>query len=157
MERDIRGAAAVGQLTEVTAWEAELILNLRLWQDGPNGQTLVWNSYATAFGQKDGRAELLRFERLIAMIDTHMVRPMVRHGVACRCIGSDEAVFANMVRFASDGDLHEASLIATLLVWPAFAEHLALLSAEVGTGTRELVRGHNPARDGLTNSQITRH
>ncbi|MCK0150492.1 hypothetical protein MWU54_10690 [Marivita sp. S6314] len=157
MERDIRGAAMVGQLTEVSPWEAELILNLRLWQDGVRGQDHVWNSYARVFGPQEGRAQLDVFEQLLWVIEANMIRPLVRHGVACRCIGSDEAVFANMVRFASDGELHEASLIATLMVRPAHAEHVALLAGEVGTATRELARGHNAARDGLKNAPFTMH
>ena len=104
MERDIRGAAAVGRLTEVMPWEAELILNMRLWQDGPTGQAQVWEAYASAFGQSEARQHLRAFERLLWMIETNMLRPLIRHSVACSCIGSDEAVFANMVRFASDGD-----------------------------------------------------
>lgn len=157
MERDIRGAAAVGQLTDLTPWEAELILNMRLWQDGPTGQAQVWNAYAVTFGQSDARHRLKAFERLLWMIETNMLRPLVRHGVACRCIGSDEAVFANMVRFASEGELHEAALIATLLVRPAHAEHVALLAGEVGTDTRDLARGHNAARDGLADAPIRLH
>lgn len=157
MERDIRGAAAVGQLTEVSPWEAELILNMRLWQDGPTGQTQVWTIYAETFGQAEGRQHLHSFERLLGLIDANMLRPLVRHGVACRCIGSDEAVFANMVRFASDGELHEASLIATLLVRPSHAEHVAVLAGEVGTVVRILARGHNAARDALNHAPIRVH
>ena len=157
MERHIRGAAVVGQLTEVMPWEAELILNLRLWQDGATGQSQVWTAYANAFGAAKARVHMRSFERLLWMIETNMLRPLVRHGVACRCIGSDEAVFANMVRFASEGELHEASLIATLLVRPAHAEQVALLAGEVGAATRELARGHNVARDSLASAKIRVH
>ena len=157
MDRTIRGAAAVGQLTDVSAWEAELILNMRLWQDGPRGQEQVWNAYATAFGPDAGRAELRTFERLLCLIDTDMLRPLVRHSVACRCIGSDEAVFANMVRFATHGDLHEASLVASLLVRPAFAELIAIQAAQVGTAVSELTRSHSTARDGLSDAPVTFH
>lgn len=148
MERDIRGAATVGQLSDMSPWEAELILNMRLWQVGASGQAQVWHAYADAFGPEGGRWRLKSFERLLWMIDANMLRPLVRHGVACRCIGSDEAVFTNMVRFASEGEIHEAALIATLLVRPAFAEPIALLAGEVGTATRDLARDHNPAHDG---------
>ncbi len=157
MERDIRGAAAVGHLTEVTPWEAELILNMRLWMDGPRGQEQVWTAYAAAFGAAEGRRQLRTFERLLWLIETNMLRPLVRHGVACRCIGSDEAVFANMVRFASEGELHEASLIATLLVRPAHAEQVAVMAGEVGMATRDLARPHNAARDALNGAPIRMH
>lgn len=157
MDRNIRGAALVGQLSEISPWEAELILNMRLWMDGPRGQAQVWSSYASVFGPEKGRRHLQGFERLLHIIDTHMLRPMVRHGVACRCVGSDEAVFANMVRLASAGELQDASLIATLMVRPAYAEHIALLAGEVGIATQELARGHNTARDGLADAAITLH
>ncbi|WP_245818898.1 hypothetical protein [Marivita hallyeonensis] len=157
MERDIRGAMAVGQLAEVSAWEAELILNMRLWQDGPTGQAQVWSAYARAFRPGDARHRLRDFERLLSVIEANMLRPLLRHGVACRCVGSDEAIFANLVRFASNGELHEATLIATLLVRPAHAEHVALLAGEVGVATRELAKEHNTARDGLTAASLRLH
>jgi hypothetical protein len=149
MHADTRGAAAVGQLTEVSAWEAELILNLRLWQDGERGRRAVWEAYAAAFGPRDGRAALDRFVGLLTVIEGNMLRPLVRHGVACGCVGSDEAVLANMVRMAAEGELHEASLIATLMVRPAHAEQVALMAADVGSTLRTLVARHRPARDRL--------
>jgi hypothetical protein len=146
---EARGAAAVGQLAEVSAWEAELILNLRLWQDGDRGRRAVWNAYATALGPREGRAALEAFVDLLKTIEDNMLRPLVRHGVACGCVGSDEAVFANMVRMAAEGELHEASLIATLMVRPAHAERVALMAADVGSTLRTLVARHRPARDRL--------
>lgn len=146
---EVRGAAAVGQLSEVSAWEAELILSLRLWQDGARGRRAVWNAYAGAFGSRDGRCALDRFVGLLTAVESNMLRPLVRHGIACGCIGSDEAVFANMVRMAAEGDLHEASLIATLMVRPAHAEQVVLMAADVGRTLQTLVARHRPARDRL--------
>lgn len=149
MHGTVRGAAAVGHITEVSAWEAELILNLRLWQDGESGKRAVWEAYAEALGTTEGRAALDRFSALLFTIESNMLRPLVRHGVACGCIGSDEAVFANLVRMAATGELHEASLIATLMVRPAQAERVALMAADVGATLQTLVETRRPGRDAL--------
>lgn len=140
MERHIRGSAVVAQISEISPWEAELILNLRLWQDGETGQRMVWESYARAFGPKEGRVALDRFAGLVFTIEANMLRPLMRHGVTCTCVGSDEAVFANMVRLAAAGEIHEASLIATLMVRAPHAEMVALMAAEVGRALQTHVR-----------------
>ncbi|MEM8579996.1 MAG: hypothetical protein AAGF50_02210 [Pseudomonadota bacterium] len=146
MDHPIRGAAPVGKLNEFPKWEAELVQNLRLWMDGNEGRSEVWNTYASALGKTSATASLNAFERLLLMIDTNMLRPMVRHSVGCRCLGSDEAVFLHLVRTASAGDLHEATMIATLIVRSANAEPLALLAASVGETLRLLHgNGHHPA------------
>ena len=43
-----RGGAAVAVLNRMEAWEANMVLNLRLWCDGPKGQSMVWNEYRSA-------------------------------------------------------------------------------------------------------------
>ena len=44
------GASVVGRLTDIAPWEAELILSMRFWMDGPEGQAAVWNGFARTLG-----------------------------------------------------------------------------------------------------------
>lgn len=135
-----RGGAPVGALDQMDRWEAALIVNLRRWCDGPAAQSLVWNEYRTNLPASEAHRECLAFEELIRHMTARAIRPLVRHDVGCGCVGSDEAVFANLVRTASDGHVHDAALISTLLVGPAGAEHIAMLAGQVGECLRQMHR-----------------
>ncbi len=50
-----RGGAPVGFVTELGPVEAGAVLDLRLWCDGPDAQTLARANFAAALGQKRGR------------------------------------------------------------------------------------------------------
>jgi hypothetical protein len=115
-DRPTRGGAPVGHVAELDAVEAGAVLYLRLWCDGPSAQARVWNDFATALGPDAGRRALRSFEELCALCVRHGRRPLMRHHVNCRCIGADEACFANFVAVASEGDREDAMLIATILV-----------------------------------------
>ena len=112
-----RGGAAVAVLSRMDAWEADVVLSLRLWCEGPQGQAQVWSAFR---------------------------RPLVRHDVGCACVGADEAIFLNLIRTAADGHLTDAALIATLLTGPAEAERIALLAGEVGACARRMNSSHDP-------------
>lgn len=126
------GRMAVGRLGDLAPWEAGLILCLRSWMDGPEGQACVWNAFARTFGGAAARGEMQRFESLLATLCDNARRPLVRHGGGCACIGADEAIFCTLVREAAAGDLTEAAAIASLLVRACHAELVAILAAQVG-------------------------
>ncbi len=138
------GAAVVGQLTNLPAWEAELILSLRFWMDGPEGRQQVWSSFSRCFGSIEGRRHLRLFEGLLGSLCGHARRPLVRHGPGCSCIGSDEAVFVTLVREAARGDIAEAALIASLMVPAGQAELIALRAAEVGQALQRMTCNVQP-------------
>lgn len=133
-----RGAAAVGVLNRMSAWEANLVLNLRLWCEGPQGQAQVWSEYRRSLCGEDAQRECRTFEALVRSIIDAAHRPMVRHEVGCSCVGADEGIFVNLARTASDGHLRDAALIATLLVGPAYAEQIAILAGHVGECARKI-------------------
>ena len=137
-EHHQRGGAAVGVLNKMDAWEANLVLNLRLWCVGPDGQSRVWDEYRRALPPAEARSECHKFKALIRTITARCHRPLVRHDVTCACMGADEGIFVNLVRTASDGHLNDAALIATLLTGPAQAEQIAILAAQVGECTRKI-------------------
>ena len=77
MNRDhhVRGGAAVSVLNRMEAWEANLVLNLRLWCEGPCGQQQVWNEYRKSLHGKAARNECHAFESLIpCLLQTQYVR-----------------------------------------------------------------------------------
>lgn len=133
-----RGGAAVGVLSQMEAWEANLVLNLRLWCEGPLGQQQVWAEYRKTLHGSEAQRECHTFEVLLRTLVATAHRPLVRHDVGCACVGADEGILVNLVRTASDGHLTDAALIATLMVGPAHAEQVALLAGQVGSCTRRI-------------------
>lgn len=133
----------MANLRDMDRWEAALVLNLRLWCEGPSGKSAVCRNYAQGMKSEDASLEVAAFETLLNTIIAFSHRPMVRHEVDCSCVGSDECIFLNLVRTASDGHINDAALISTLLAGPAQAERIALLAGQVGECVRRL---HNDAR-----------
>ncbi|MEL7213164.1 MAG: hypothetical protein AAGK92_10910 [Pseudomonadota bacterium] len=129
-----RGGAAVASLKSMRPSEARIVRNLRLWCEGPDGQAQVWIHYRTSFPGPRARVECKAFEMLLQIVISTAHRPLVRHEVACTCVGSDECIFLHLVNTAGHGHLRDAALIATLLVGPQYAEHVAGLAAQVGKG-----------------------
>ncbi|MWB79076.1 hypothetical protein GLS40_13635 [Pseudooceanicola sp. 216_PA32_1] len=115
-------------------------MSIRFWMDGPEGRDEVWNGFARCFGATAGRAEMRSFESLLTSLCTFARRPLVRHGLGCTCIGSDEAILTTLAREAICGDLAEATMIASLLVPVRHAEPVALLAAQVGPAMQRMAR-----------------
>ena len=128
----ITGNTVVGRLSDCPGWEADLVMALRLWLEGAEGQTQLWTAYARSFGAATGRSKLKQFEALLRELLLHARRPLVRHGLACDCIGSDEAIVQTIVREAVRGDFEEARMIASLIVPARNADMVATYAAEVG-------------------------
>jgi hypothetical protein len=137
-----RGGAAVAVLSKMDPWEANLVLNLRLWCEGPHGQEQVWTEFRRALPGPVAQRECRNFERLLHTLLDAAHRPLVRHDVSCACVGADECVFVNLVRMAADGHLTDAALIATLLAGPSHAEHIALLAGAVGACAQRMHQAH---------------
>ncbi|MBM7067253.1 hypothetical protein [Actibacterium sp. 188UL27-1] len=151
-EQALRGGAPVGALASIAAWQASLILNLRLWCDGTRGQQQVCADYHNTFPQDRARQEIALFQELIATLMQHAHRPLVRHQVCCSCVGSDECVFAHMVGTASAGQINDAAMVATLLVNAAQAEHLAILAGQVGQCARKMTDPAHHVHDDVPRS-----
>lgn len=152
-----RGGASIAALNRMEAWEANLVLNLRLWCDGPTGQRQARADYADAFPIVEADRAWAMFDRLLTRIIGTAFRPLVRHEVGCNCVGADECVFVHLVRTASDGHLNDAALIATLLSGPAHAEHIAILAGEVGSALRRIHRKSKPHAPAATADVVRLH
>ncbi len=137
-EQQMLGGATIGVLNRLETWEANLVLNLRLWFEGTDGQSQVWNEYRRLLPGAEAKEACHAFEGLIQTITGSAHRPLVRHAVHCACLGSDEGIFLHLVRTASQGHLSDAALIATLLVGASQAEKVALLAGQVGACARKI-------------------
>ncbi len=133
-----RGGAPVGFITELDGIESASIIYLRLWSDGPEGQTSVWEDFATSLGPEQGRKTLNAFESLCGLCTQYGRRPLMRHAVSCKCIGSDEACFANFIGTAAMGERDDAMLIATLLVRPDVAPLITALAMDFGLALKRM-------------------
>lgn len=149
-EHHKRGGASLAMLNTMLPWEAELVLNLRLWCDGPDGQRQVRTTFARVWPQPEAQNEICAFEDLVGIVTKHAHRPLVRHEVTCSCVGSDECIFTHLVSTACEGHLADAALIATLLVSASQAEHVALLAGQVGNATKRMVAHYDPRTDAVS-------
>ncbi|MDE0697697.1 MAG: hypothetical protein OXH76_17890 [Boseongicola sp.] len=133
-----RGGAPVGYVAALGPIEAGAVIYLRLWCDGPDSQTQVRKDFALALGAQCGRKALNSFETLCDLCVRHGRRPLMRHHVACRCLGADESCFANLIGYASEGEQEDALMIATTIVNPGMAPALAGLAQEFGLALRRM-------------------
>ena len=62
----------------------------------------------------------------------------MRHSIECRCLGGDEACFANFVATAAEGEREDALLMATLIVEPSVAQPLTTLATQVGLAFKQM-------------------
>jgi hypothetical protein len=119
-------------VTDLNGIEAASVIYLRLWCDGPDARARVWNDLATSLGTERGRCAVASFEDLCGLCTKHGRRPLMRHSVQCKCVGADEACFANFIAAAAAGEREDAMLIATLLVRADVAPSLTALATDFG-------------------------
>ena len=133
-----RGGAPVGFITELGSIEAASVIYLRLWCNGPNSQTDVLKDFVSSLGASQGERAINAFEELCRLCAQYGRRPLMRHTVNCKCLGADEACFANFISAATDGNRNDAMLIATLLVRPDVAPLITELAANFGLALRRM-------------------
>ena len=144
---NIRGGAPVGHVIDLTPLEATAVFYLRLWCDGPCVQQQVWNDLAGGLGPVAAQNALDALEDLCGLCVRHGRRALMRHQPTCKCLGADEACFANLVALATDGEREDAVLIATLLVRPDVSFHLAAAAQTFGLALKRMMlkADHRPA------------
>lgn len=127
-----RGGAPVGLVSDLGAAEILAVLYLRLWSDSDRGRDEVALALARGLGEAQGEAAVLAFDALFDLCCRYGRRPLLHHNVTCRCLGADEACFANFVVGAAEGEREDAILMATLLVRADAAPMLAEIACDVG-------------------------
>jgi len=127
-----RGGAPVGHIADLEGIEAASVIYLRLWCDGPKAQASMWDDFASSLGSGHADRALKVSEDLFDLCAKHGRRPLMRHAVSCRCVGADEACFANFIATAATGAREDAMLIATLLVRADVAPLVTALATDFG-------------------------
>lgn len=135
-----RGSSPVGYLDEFPEIEAKAITYLRLWCHAPEAQAEIWNELAEVFGPEQAKEELRNFESLVSMMLRNTRRPLMRHQLGCKCVGSDEAAFAHFIAAACSGEREDAMLIASFLVKPEIAPIVTGLAENFGFCLRRFAR-----------------
>lgn len=133
-----RGGAPVGYLTELGPVEAGAVMYLRLWCSGPDEQGRVWSDLRSHLTAPDATDAYESFETLCNLCLCHGRRPLMRHHVDCKCLGGDEACFANFIAYASEGAREDAFLMAANLVRPDMASAMVGLAERFGLALRRM-------------------
>lgn len=137
-ERISRGGAPVGHLAELGTIEAATVIYWRLWADGIEGQRRVAAEFCTALGDEAGIEAVDAFGQIFDLCLRHGRRPLMRHGINCKCLGADESCIANFIGYASECRRDDAALIATLLVAPDLCMPMAALAQTFGLALRRM-------------------
>ncbi len=137
-ERISRGGAPVGHLAELGAVEAAAVIYWRLWAEGLEGQRRVAAEFCGTLGEVAGTNAIDAFAQIFDMCARHGRRPLMRHGIDCKCLGADESCIANFIGYASECRREDAALIATLLVTPDLCMPLAALAQTYGLALRRM-------------------
>ncbi len=152
-QQEKRGGAPVGFLEELGVVEAGAVHLLRQWSDGKSQRDHLYRRFEQQLGHEWGCATLETFAALCKLCHRYGRRPLMRHHCACRCLGADEACFANFIACAADGDDEDALLIATLLVRADYAHSAAALARDVGLALKRVgaleVVSHPPVEQRL--------
>lgn len=127
-----RGGAPVGRIADLDGLAAASVIYLRLWCDGPDAQSSVRSDLESGLGHARGGRALKAFMDLCSLCATHARRPLMTHAATCKCLGSDEACFANFIATAAMGEREDAMLIATLLVRVDVAPLVTALATDFG-------------------------
>ena len=125
-----RGASPVGYLHELPAAELAAVLYLRCWCEGGPSRDRIAGDFRQMLGEDAAGAALADFDALVETALRGARRPLMRHGIHCRCFGGDESAFANMIAAAVGQDPDDAMLFAlTLMSAPAAFEVVRLAGA----------------------------
>ena len=133
-----RGGAPVGYLSELDAVEATAVLCLRSWSNNSEVRSQVLGEISNALGPTEGTRILQAFDDICSLCARYGRRPLMRHTPQCKCLGADEACFANFIGAASDGDQEDAMLIASMIVRADMAPSLAGLAETFGLALKRM-------------------
>lgn len=133
-----RGGAPVGHLGELGAIEASAVIYWRLWAQGAEGQRRTQADFRSALGERVGFEAVDALAQIFDLCVRHGRRPLLRHGLGCKCIGADESCFANFIGYASECRREDAALIASLMVDPNLCLPLAGLAQTFGLALRRM-------------------
>ncbi|MBL4812872.1 MAG: hypothetical protein JKX69_11085 [Rhodobacteraceae bacterium] len=133
-----RGGVPVGELTELGPVEAGAVLYLRLWSGSPACRATARKDFDRALGISNGAAALNALDEIFELFLRFGRRGLVRHQLRCKCLGADEACFANFIAAAAEGEREDAIMLASLMVRPDVAPAAAALAQSFGLALRRM-------------------
>ncbi|MEM7490846.1 MAG: hypothetical protein AAF390_17145 [Pseudomonadota bacterium] len=108
------GATPVGDLRTLPGAQALSVMFLRDWFDGC--RLSVAAALSESLGPDAGATTMEALDALLSMLTHNGRRPIQWRALHCLCVGSDEAVIANLLHLAATGEREEAMLIGSLLL-----------------------------------------
>ncbi|UWQ78259.1 hypothetical protein K3725_13155 [Leisingera sp. S132] len=141
-----RGGVTVGTLSELPPLEAGAVIYLRHWFSGEETRAQMRRDFEVNFGPEFADAAFEAFGCLCNFCATHGRRPLVRHGMTCKCLGADENCFANLLASAAEGQQDDAHVLASLIVTPRKAPELAQLASDCGLLMQQIMGLQPPAQ-----------
>ncbi|MDF0603339.1 hypothetical protein P1J78_21635 [Psychromarinibacter sp. C21-152] len=144
-----RGGTPVGYITELDAVSAAAVLYFRLWCEGAGERAQVESDFRVHLGPEAGRAAVRGLSELCALCARHGRRPLMRHGVTCRCLGGDECCFATLVGAAAEGDREDALMLAMTMIRADMAPAVVGLAEGFGLALKRMALAALPS-DAMT-------
>ncbi|PJI84413.1 hypothetical protein BC777_3471 [Yoonia maricola] len=135
---ELPGGGTVGLLDDCDAINAASIVYLRMWCSSPDTQASMLADLTNTLGAARGDKAVETFAQICRLCTRYGRRPLARHGLGCRCIGADEASFAQLIATATEGDRDDAMLIAILMVRPDMAPILISLATTFGLALKQM-------------------
>ncbi|KIC09779.1 hypothetical protein RA19_13460 [Leisingera sp. ANG-M1] len=139
-----RGGVTVGTLSDLPPLEAGAVIYLRHWFSGSETRAQMRRDFEVNFGPEMAEAAFEAFGFLCNFCATHGRRPLVRHGMTCKCLGADENCFANLLASAAEGQDDDAHILAALIVTPRKAQELTRLASDCGLLLQQIMNPHLP-------------
>ena len=139
-----RGGVTVGTLSDLPPLEAGAVIYLRHWFSGNETRAQMRRDFEVNFGPEMAEAAFETFGYLCNFCATHGRRPLVRHGMTCKCLGADENCFANLLASAAEGQDDDAHILASLIVTPRKAQELTQLASDCGLLLLQIMTPHLP-------------
>jgi hypothetical protein len=145
------GAAPVSRVEVIDAQSLFLITALRLASRGTDCKAAdswaaLWDGLALNVGAERASEAHKAFEGLMTLFVRHGRRPLMTHDGSCSCIGADEAVFAQFVCLAADGEPEDAMLMGMLLLRADIVPLAVGVAQQLGLLTRAIFDLGNTAR-----------
>ena len=148
------GEVAVNSMTSMSEFEQNSVSLLRhadKLYDADSFAKLPEN-IRTLFYNRSSRYHI---SDLINILTTYHLRPIVRHQPNCNCVGADENVFANILKFALSGHTKEAMILGSLLINSCVLMELVQKAAVVAQLVNQNLKNYSFAA--LKNSTTNLH
>lgn len=122
-----------------------LVITIRGWLNGFNGQQEVWNALARKMGTTTARRFLNSLESFIATVSNGARRQIRHHRPCCRYLGKDEMTIAQIVCKAGCGELDSALKLAAEIVRHEELKAVVGHAAQLGVLVKTINAAQPPA------------